>query len=121
MIRGTKTYDVELRFDAEFAETIADTRWHSTQEVDWNEDGSIGFRCRVDGLEEIVWWVLSMGPHCIVKQPTELARRVKELAEGVVKNYPSRPTGRKAGKARKQMARVEKSDSRKLKAETVER
>lgn len=87
MIRGNRTYEVELVFDTEFAETIADTHWHRTQEVIWEENGSITFRCRVDGLEEIVWWILSMGPHCKVKKPKELASRVKELASEIVKLY----------------------------------
>lgn len=87
MIRGKKTYKVELHFDAEFAETIADTLWHPTQEVIWNDDQSITFRCKVDGLEEIVWWILSMGPHCVVKQPRELAERVRELAKAVAARY----------------------------------
>jgi len=90
MIRGDKGYDVELRFDAEFAETIADTHWHGTQEVTWHKDESITFRCRVDGLDEIVWWILSMGPHCTVRRPRELAQRVRELAEGIVQHYDKR-------------------------------
>lgn len=81
MIRGSQTYDVELVFDAEFAETIADTLWHPTQQVVWHEDNSgMTFRCKVDGLDEIVWWVLSMGPHCVVRKPAELASRVRDLA-----------------------------------------
>ncbi len=80
MIRGDKTYKVHLRFDAKFAEGIADTHWHETQETQFAEDGSLDFRCRVDGLDEIVWWVLSMGPHCRVVAPKELADRVRELA-----------------------------------------
>lgn len=87
MIRGDKTYDVELRFDAEFAETIADTHWHATQRIRWHDDGSITFRCRVDGLEEIVWWVLSMGPHCHVRKPAELRRRVADLAARTAARY----------------------------------
>ena len=90
MIRGAKSYDIELRFDVEFSETIADTHWHDTQEIDWHDDGSITFRCKVDGLEEIVWWVLSMGPHCKVNAPKELAQKVLELAEGMVKQYSER-------------------------------
>ena len=87
MIRGDKTFKVELDFDPEFAETIADTHWHPTQEVIWNDDQSITFRCKVDGLEEIVWWVLSMGPHCTVKKPKELIDLVKSLATGMVAQY----------------------------------
>jgi hypothetical protein len=56
-----------------FAETIADTHWHSTQQIEWLEDKSIRFQCQVDGLEEIVWWVLSMGPYYQVESPPESA------------------------------------------------
>ena len=87
MIRGKTRYHVELWFDPEFAETIADTHWHRTQEVVWHEDGSITFRCTVDGLDEIVWWVLSMGPHCIVRKPEQLIAKVKDLAAGVIRRY----------------------------------
>jgi len=87
MIPGNHVYSVELHFDAKFAETIADTHWHDTQEIEWQEDGSILFRCEVDGLDEIVWWVLSMGPHCVVRQPRELVKRVKELSQQTASKY----------------------------------
>lgn len=89
MIRGKRRYKVELRFDAEFADNIGSTHWHKTQDVQWHEDGSITFCCKVDGLDEIVWWVLSMGPHCMVVQPKELARRVCDLAEKTLGRYRS--------------------------------
>lgn len=87
MIRGKTRYRVELLFDKDFAETVADTHWHSTQEVSWNDDETITFRCQVDGLDEIVWWVLSYGPHCTVIKPAELAKRVEDLACGIVRRY----------------------------------
>ncbi len=87
MIRGDRTWDVRLRFDRGFAETIADTHWHPTQEIDEHDDGTITFRCRVDGLDEIVWWVLSMGPHCRVDAPDELAERVATLARDTAALY----------------------------------
>jgi proteasome accessory factor B len=87
MIKGDKTYDIELAFDAEFAENVADTHWHKTQKVDWNPDGSIRFRCRVDGLDEIQWWVLARGHHCRVLKPRELADRVRDLAKKTAEQY----------------------------------
>lgn len=101
MIRGRKTYNVELWFDAAFAETIADTHWHDTQQIDWLDDGSITFQCQVDGLDEIVWWILSMGPHCVVKQPAELAMRVKKLAEQTAEQYADELNGAALRGARK--------------------
>lgn len=87
MIRGEPICQVQLRFDPAFAETIADTQWHRTQQVHWQDDGSILLECTVDGLDEIVWWVLSMGPHCQVIQPPELARRVRQLARDTAAIY----------------------------------
>ena len=87
MIRGAKTHKVELTFDAEFAETIADTHWHPTQDVIWKRDGSITFQCTVDGLDEIVWWILSMGPHCAVKAPKQLIEHVRQLAKEMISQY----------------------------------
>jgi predicted DNA-binding transcriptional regulator YafY len=79
MVPSGSMHDIQLHFDAAFAETVADTHWHDSQEVDWNEDGSIEMRFRVDGLEEIVWWIMGYGPHCRVSEPEELRQRVAEL------------------------------------------
>lgn len=94
MIRGDRRYAVELRFDPDFADTIADTHWHATQEILWQEDESITFRCTVDGLEEIVWWILSMGPHCRVIKPPELVERIRSLASQTADRYSQSPERR---------------------------
>jgi predicted DNA-binding transcriptional regulator YafY len=84
MIRGETEYDVELRIDAAFAETFSDTEWHRTQELEWLDDGGVVFRCRVAGLDEIVWWVLGLGSQCTVVQPPELRERVREEARAIL-------------------------------------
>jgi proteasome accessory factor B len=98
MIRGERVYRVELEFDAAFADTVAETHWHDTQEIEWLDDGSILFRCEVAGLDEIVWWILSMGPHCVVRRPIELAERVQQLARETVRKYDQGP--RRSARAR---------------------
>ncbi len=87
MIPGDRVYRVELHVDAEFAETVADTHWHDTQEVEWLDDGSILLRCEVAGLDEIVWWILGMGPHCTVRRPKMLGDRVRRLSRATSDNY----------------------------------
>lgn len=99
MIRGKTDYDVELRFDANFADTISDTAWHKTQDIQWRDDGSITFRCTVAGLDEIVWWILSMGPHCRVIKPAALAARVAELAGGVAALYEKKSGPKSVGRS----------------------
>lgn len=87
MIRSGSDIKVELWFAPEFATTIADTLWHRTQTIEWHKDDSCTFRCTVSGLAEIEWWVLSMGPNCIVRKPRELVKRVRDLASATAANY----------------------------------
>ena len=65
------------------------------------------FRCKVDGLDEIVWWILSMGPHCVVNKPPELADWVRELAAGIVSQYekPQKATGKKTATTKQSASR----------------
>lgn len=100
MMRGDRLYKVELHFDADFAETVTDTHWHDTQEVEWLDDGSILIRFEVAGLDEIVWWVLSMGPHCVVRKPRELAERVRLLAQQTAARYSASSSRRSSAKSR---------------------
>jgi proteasome accessory factor B len=87
MFGSGEDVEVEILFDKEFAETMADTRWHKTQQVEWHRDGSCTFKCTVAGLDEIVWWVLSMGPHCEVVRPGALRERVHSLCEATASVY----------------------------------
>lgn len=87
MMPSGKLYNIQLHFDAKMAETVADTHWHDSQDETWNEDGSIEMRFRVDGLEEIVWWILSYGPHCRVVEPAKLRDRVNRLHKSASDQY----------------------------------
>jgi proteasome accessory factor B len=80
MIPGDRTrYDVSLRFSPVMAETVDATHWHPTQQTDWHDDGSLTVRFTIDGLDEIVWWILGYGPHCVVEEPAALRERVVNL------------------------------------------
>jgi predicted DNA-binding transcriptional regulator YafY len=56
--RGDKTYEVEIEFTKEAAPLVAETTWHHTQEVHKQKNGNVRLSFRVDGLEEVLWWVL---------------------------------------------------------------
>jgi len=87
MIPGDRDYEVELRFSADFAETISEVLWHRTQSIELREDGGLLFRCVVSGLTEIQWWILSMGPHCEVIGPPELRALIKGKALATAAMY----------------------------------
>jgi proteasome accessory factor B len=88
MIRGDITYHVAVQFEPSFADTASETRWHPTQQEDWNiETGAVTLRFIVDGVDEIVWWVLGYGPNATVLEPPELAERVRALAQATAERY----------------------------------
>lgn len=86
-VRGEPVYDVELVFDAAFADSIEETDWHHTQQTERLNDGRLKFTCQVAGLDEIVWWVLSMGPHCEVRKPLQLRDMVVSHARSMLALY----------------------------------
>jgi predicted DNA-binding transcriptional regulator YafY len=81
IIRGKPTLTAELIFAREFADNIEETIWHKNQATDPMDDGRLKFSCKVDGMEEIKWWILSMGPKCEVIAPAELRLEVHRLAK----------------------------------------
>jgi predicted DNA-binding transcriptional regulator YafY len=88
MIRGDVTYHVSIRFEPSFADTASETRWHPTQQEEWDsETRAVTLRFTVDGLDEIVWWVLGYGPNATVLEPPELAERVRALAQATAERY----------------------------------
>lgn len=74
--RGEVTYDVELLFTRDAADIVTETTWHHTQRACRNKDGTVTLTFRVDGLNEIVRWVLGWGGRVKVVRPQELRELV---------------------------------------------
>ena len=87
MIPDGKIYKVHLHFAPKVAGNVAEVQWHKTQRIKWNMDKSIEFHAEVDGINEITWWLLGYGDMVKVIAPKILAKRVFDIARGIVKNY----------------------------------
>ena len=87
MIPEGKYYNIHLHFAPKVAGNVAEVKWHRSQRVEWNDDGSIEFYVRVDGLGEIIWWILGYGDQVKVIAPAILAKRVAGVARRMVKQY----------------------------------
>jgi proteasome accessory factor B len=85
MVPEGRIYHVKLHFLPKVANNIAEVKWHSTQKVTRNDDGSAIVEFRVDGLSEITWWVLGYGDQVQVLAPKVLRERVLEIAENMIK------------------------------------
>jgi predicted DNA-binding transcriptional regulator YafY len=86
MMRGGRLFQVKIEFDREFGRNVADTLWHPTQRITWAR-GVCLFECEVDGLDEILWWILGYGHHARVLAPAELVTRVAHIATLIREQY----------------------------------
>jgi len=80
-------HDVVVRFSPKVARNVADMKWHKTQHLEFDGDGSLVFRAQVSGLNEIVWWVLAYGDQAEVLQPERLRTLVAGCARNMVAIY----------------------------------
>jgi proteasome accessory factor B len=81
-----RLYHVKLKFLPEVAHSVAEVQWHRTQAITFEDDGSAILEFRVDGLNEITWWVLGHGDKVQVLAPRVLRKRVAEIARNMLKS-----------------------------------
>jgi predicted DNA-binding transcriptional regulator YafY len=77
-------YHVKLHFLPKVANNIAEKKWHKTQKVKRKRDGSAVVEFRVDGLNEITWWILGYGDQVRVLAPKVLRERVLQIAKNMI-------------------------------------
>lgn len=82
---------VVVRFSKLVARNVADVQWHKTQQVTWNDDGTIDFEVNVSGLGEISWWILGYGDQAQVLEPAALGDMIVNRARRMLANYKRLP------------------------------
>ena len=68
--------DVVVKFQPLVARNVAEVVWHKKQQTKFLEDGSLEFRVRVSGLNEIAWWILGYGDQAEVLKPAKLRKLI---------------------------------------------
>ncbi|MGB7324637.1 MAG: WYL domain-containing protein, partial [Rubripirellula sp.] len=70
---GTDPVEVKIRLAPESARFIAESKWHATQQLAPQPDGSQIATYNVSITPELIGWILSIGPDAKVIQPDALA------------------------------------------------
>ena len=79
--------DIVVRFAPAVAARVAETRWHPSQEVEPQTDGSLVWRARVSGLLEVRSWILAWGPDAEMLEPAELRAWTAEQHRAAAARY----------------------------------
>ena len=81
VIADEEPVSVVIRFSPAVAKRAAETRWHPSQELEQQADGSLIWRGLVSGMREIRIWILGWGADAEVLEPAELRTEIaSELA-----------------------------------------
>jgi len=86
---GEEVFLVRIYFAKEHAPYVLERKWHPTQEVWLNVDGSIVLQFEASHLFEVKRWILSWGGGAKVLEPVELARSVQLELEKALAGYQS--------------------------------
>ena len=77
-IHEDEIHNVVIRFTPYQAQWIKEHRWHSSQEIEEQKDGSVILKMRVGALDAVMHWVLRYGREVEVLEPLELRKMIKE-------------------------------------------
>jgi predicted DNA-binding transcriptional regulator YafY len=92
IFRGDERFEVELNFAPAAARIVAETTWHHTQMVRRHTDGSATLTFSVDGLDEILWWLLAWAGFVTIVRPQALRDLfVNQLRAGLEQNESLKP------------------------------
>lgn len=89
---GEGLHDVTIRFDSHQARWIRERRWHPSQRLEFQDDGSLVLKMTISSLNEVKRWVLGFGGHAEVFEPEELRRSVAEEIKSM-KHVYNKPGG----------------------------
>ena len=76
---------VELLFSPDAAEDVLNYKFHPTQKVKQNEDGSVTVKFKASGELEILWHIFKWGDSVKIVAPTKLKKMYIEYLENVLK------------------------------------
>jgi proteasome accessory factor B len=78
--RGPDQHQVHLSFSPRVAPEVRATTWHPGRRFESRGDGRLDVHLVVDGLDEVLGWVLGFGAQVEVVSPPELRDRVRDEA-----------------------------------------
>lgn len=87
MIPEGKEHNIELLFEPKVARNVAEVRWHDSQSHTMLPDGRCRVKFRIDGLNEITWWLLGYGDQVRVVKPAALRKRLVDVYRSALARY----------------------------------
>jgi CRISPR-associated endonuclease/helicase Cas3 len=83
----SEAVEVVLKFHPRVAHRVQETRWHRSEQIEEQPDGSLIWRAQVAEVQEMVPWIRGWGADCEVLEPLELREHIAGEARRLAKVY----------------------------------
>lgn len=87
IFHGDGDVHVKVRFSPAVARYVQEGRWHQSQRLTRQPDGSLLAEFDLSASEEIKHWILGFGKEAEVLEPEELRRRIMDELGGLLRQY----------------------------------
>jgi predicted DNA-binding transcriptional regulator YafY len=74
---STELQTIRIHFTREVARYVQESRWHGSQQLSVQKDGSLIAEFRLTDTQEIKRWIMSFGPNAVVLEPRELVEDIQ--------------------------------------------
>lgn len=87
VFHGTGDVRVKVRFSAAVARYVRESKWHESQDLSPQSDGSLLAEFRLSSVEELKRWLYTFGPQAEVLEPQELRREMATELQQTLQLY----------------------------------
>jgi proteasome accessory factor B len=104
VFHGDGDVHVVVRFLPAVARYVQEAKWHASQKLAKQRDGSLVAEFRLSTTDEIKHWVMSFGRQAVVVEPDALRREVAEEARAMAEAHEADGTMKSQSKGRRRRA-----------------
>lgn len=87
---STELQTIRIHFTREVARYVQESRWHGSQQLSVQKDGSLIAEFRLTDTQEIKRWIMSFGPNAKVLEPQQLVEDIQRDLASMTAAYAGR-------------------------------
>jgi predicted DNA-binding transcriptional regulator YafY len=78
---------VEIKFKGKAVKVIESGVHHSSEKIEKSDDGSLVYKVKIKGTEEILRWILEFKDEAEMLRPEKLREEIKQISEKLSRMY----------------------------------
>ena len=87
IFQGKGDVRVKVRFLPPVTRYVLESKWHESQRLSRQRDGSVVAEFQLSDTEEIKRWIMSFGEYAVVLEPDELRQAIVKELEALLQTY----------------------------------